>query len=83
MSGIAAYSTVHAAGIDNHESWQAILTGRTGLRSNTLSWCDLPTWIGHVAAIDDQPLPAELSAWDCRTHRLAWLALQHNPLPGC
>lgn len=78
MSGIAAYSTLHAAGVDNHESWQAVLTGRSGLRPNTLPWCDLPTWIGAVAAADDTPLPPELKAWDCRTHRLAWLALQCN-----
>ena len=81
MSGIAAYSTLHAAGIDNHESWQAILTGRSGLRPNTLPWCDLPTWIGEVVAAADTPLPAELKAWDCRTHRLAWAALQRNQFP--
>ena len=69
---------LHAAGVDNDESWQAILTGRSGLRPNTLPWCDLPTWVGEVVAADDTPLPAELSAWDCRTHRLAWLALQRN-----
>jgi 3-oxoacyl-[acyl-carrier-protein] synthase-1 len=80
VSGIAAYSTVHAAGADNHASWQAILTGRTGLKPNTLPWCDLPTWIGEVAAVHDTALPAELKAWDCRTHRLAWLALQCSAL---
>lgn len=80
MPGIAAYSTVHAAGVDNDESWQAMLTGRSGLRPNTLGWCDLPTWVGEVAAVRETPLPAELAAWDCRTHRLAWLALQRNAL---
>lgn len=81
MSGIAAYSTLHAAGVDNHESWQAIRTGRSGLRPNTLPWCDLSTWIGEVVAADATPLPAELNAWDCRTHRLAWVALQRNQFP--
>jgi 3-oxoacyl-[acyl-carrier-protein] synthase I len=80
--GIAAYSTLHAAGVDNHESWQALLTGRSGLRPNTLPWCDLPTWIGEVAAADDTPLPTELKTWDCRTHRLAWVALQRNQFPN-
>ena len=80
LSGIAAYSTLHAAGADNHESWQAILSGRSGLRPNTLPWCDLPTWIGEVAAVRDTPLPVELEPWDCRTHRLAWLALQCTAL---
>jgi 3-oxoacyl-[acyl-carrier-protein] synthase-1 len=81
VSGIAAYSTLHAAGVDNHESWQAILTGRSGLRPNPLPWCDLPTWIGEVVAAEDTSLPADLKAWDCRTHRLAWAALQRNRFP--
>jgi len=79
VSGIAAYSTVHAAGADNLTSWQAILTGCSGLKPNTLAWCGLPTWIGEVAAVNDTALPADLDAWDCRTHRLAWLALQCAP----
>lgn len=78
MLGIAGYSTLHAAGVDNADSWQAIVTGRSGLRPNALSWCDLPCWVGEVAGIDDTPLPIELLAWDCRTHRLAWMALQRN-----
>ena len=81
MSGITAYSTLHAAGADNHESWQAMLSGRSGLRPNTLPWCDLPTWIGEVGAAEDAPLPIELKTWDCRTHRLAWVALQRNQFP--
>lgn len=76
MPGISAYSTLHAAGADNLASWQAISTGQTGLRPNPLSWCSLPTWLGEVDAVNDLHLPAELDAWDCRTHRLAWLALQ-------
>jgi len=81
VSGITAYSTLHAAGADNHESWQAMLSGRSGLRPNTLPWCDLPTWIGEVGAAEDAPLPIELKTWDCRTHRLAWVALQRNQFP--
>ncbi len=78
MSGIAAYSTVHAAGVDNADSWQAIVAGRSGLKSNNLSWCDLPCWVGEVAGVDDSPLPLEWMAWDCRSQRLAWMALQRN-----
>jgi len=81
VSGITAYSTLHAAGADNHDSWQAMLSGRSGLRPNTLPWCDLPTWIGEVGAAEDAPLPIELKTWDCRTHRLAWVALQRNQFP--
>ena len=78
MLGIAGYSTVHAAGVYNADAWQAIVAGRSGLRANTMLWCDLPCWVGEVAGVDDAPLPIELMAWDCRTHRLAWMALQRN-----
>jgi len=82
VSGIAGYSTVHAAGVDNADSWQSIVAGRTGLKPNPLDWCDLPCWIGEVAGVDASPLPAELGAWECRSHRLAWMALQRNQFIG-
>ena len=78
MLGIAGYSTVHAAGVDNADSWGSMVTGRTGLQPNALSWCDLPCWVGEVAGIDEMPLPAEWIEWDCRAHRLAWMALQRS-----
>ncbi|MEO6032183.1 MAG: beta-ketoacyl-ACP synthase [Burkholderiaceae bacterium] len=78
MLGIAGYSTVHAAGVDNTDSWHAIASGRSGLKPNALTWCDLPCWVGEVAGVDTTPLPAELTVWDCRSHRLAWMALQRN-----
>lgn len=78
MLGIAAFTTLHAAGADNTDSWQALAAGRSGLKPNALSWCDLPCWLGEVAGVDDTPLPPALQAWDCRTHRLAWMALQRN-----
>ena len=78
MLGIAGYSTVHAAGVDNADSWRAMVAGRSGLKVNALPWCDLPCWVGEVAGVDDVTLPDELMAWDCRAHRLAWMALQRN-----
>jgi 3-oxoacyl-[acyl-carrier-protein] synthase-1 len=78
LLGIEAFSTVHAAGANNIDSWQAIAAGSSGLKPNDLTWCDLPCWIGEVAGVDDVRLPEALAAWDCRTHRLAWLALQRN-----
>ncbi|MBS0447468.1 MAG: beta-ketoacyl-ACP synthase [Proteobacteria bacterium] len=80
MLGIAGYSTVHAAGVENAASWRAVLAGASGLKPNDLPWCELPCWIGAVAGVDDVELPAELRAWDCRTHRLAWMALRHEDL---
>ena len=56
--------------------WDCVAHGRTGLQRNNLDWCELPCWIGQVPGVDDVRLPAHLQSWDCRNHRLAWLALQ-------
>ncbi|HSV70373.1 MAG TPA: beta-ketoacyl-ACP synthase [Methylibium sp.] len=74
--GVAAWTAVHAAGHGSAALWDAIAQGRTGLRPNALSWCDRPCWVGEVPGVDDAALPAPLARWDCRNHRLAWLALQ-------
>jgi 3-oxoacyl-[acyl-carrier-protein] synthase I len=74
--GISATSVVHPAGHGTPALWDAASRGRTGLQPNDLSWCDLPCWIGAVPGVDDAGLAAHLGAWDCRSHRLAWLALQ-------
>ena len=74
--GVLASAVVHAAGHGSAALWDAVAQGRTGLRPNPLGWCDLPCWIGAVPGVDDTVLPAALQPWDCRNHRLAWLALQ-------
>jgi 3-oxoacyl-[acyl-carrier-protein] synthase-1 len=74
--GISATTVVHPAGHGTAALWDAVSQGRTGLRPNDLPWCDLPCWIGAVPGVDDAGLAAHLGAWDCRSHRLAWLALQ-------
>lgn len=76
MLGISAFSIVHAAGHGAAALWQAVAEGCSGLRRNDLSWCDLPCWIGRVPGVENLELPDALATWDCRNHRLAWLALQ-------
>ena len=56
----------------------AIAARRSGLRLNDFSATPLATWIGRVDALEDLPLPADLSPWECRNNRLAWLALQQD-----
>jgi len=74
--GISATTVVHSAGHGTAALWSAAAKGRTGLRRNDLAWCDLPCWVGPVPGVDETRLPAALRHWDCRNHRLAWLALQ-------
>lgn len=67
---------VHASGHGSPALWDAVAQGQSGLRQNHLDWCDLPCWLGAVPGVDDARLPPSLTDWDCRNHRLAWLALQ-------
>lgn len=78
--GIHAAAAVHAAGHGAAALWDAAAQGASGLRANHLAWCDLPCWVGAVPGVDDPALAAQLGPWDCRNHRLAWLALQDAPL---
>jgi 3-oxoacyl-[acyl-carrier-protein] synthase-1 len=74
--GISATTVVHPAGHGKASLWEAAAQNRSGLRANDLDWCELPCWIGAVPGVDDPMLASHLGAWDCRNHRLAWLALQ-------
>ncbi|MDY0073430.1 MAG: beta-ketoacyl-[acyl-carrier-protein] synthase family protein [Thauera sp.] len=47
-----------------------------GLQPCLFETVALPTWIGEVAGVDEQSLPAALQHYDCRNNRLALLALQ-------
>lgn len=76
--GIRATALVHASGHGTGALWDAVAQGRSGLRANTLDWCDLPCWVGAVPGVDDDTLATHLGAWDCRNHRLAWLAMHDD-----
>ena len=54
----------------------ALARGASALQANHFSTTPLPTHIGRIAALDDTRLPMQLTAWDCRATRAAWLGLQ-------
>lgn len=76
MLGVVATTIVHPAGAGTAALWDAAACGRSALRPNDLPWCDVPCWIGAVDGAEEPLLPAGLQAWDCRNHRLVWLALR-------
>lgn len=78
--GITATSIVHPAGHGIGSLWDAAAQGRSALHPNDLDWCELPCHLGTVPGVDDPSLAARLGPWDCRNHRLAWLALQDEAL---
>ncbi|HZR01578.1 MAG TPA: beta-ketoacyl-ACP synthase [Burkholderiales bacterium] len=56
----------------------ALRARRTGLRVNDFGSSPVSTYVGRVAGLDTTPLPQRFAEWDCRTNRLAWLALQQD-----
>ena len=72
---VTAYTATSAVGAGKSAMLAALKDARSGLRPNDFTHKPLPTWIGRVAGLEDARLPASLSAWDCRNHRLAWFGL--------
>ena len=68
---ISAYTTVNALGAGLEASLAALRGERSGLTPCSFDDAALPTWIGTVAGLDEQPLSAALADYDCRNNRLA------------
>jgi 3-oxoacyl-[acyl-carrier-protein] synthase I len=51
---------------------------RGGLSRCELETADLDTYVGAVAGVDSQALPAELGRFDCRNNRLAEMAMRED-----
>jgi len=77
---VAACSTTSALGHGLAAQFEALRSGRGGLRANDFSSASLECRIGRVAGVEDAALPAPLAHWDCRNNRLAWLGLQQDGL---
>ncbi|MDR6937871.1 3-oxoacyl-[acyl-carrier-protein] synthase-1 [Luteibacter sp. 3190] len=75
---IRAYTATSALGrgLDAHAD--ALAASRGGLAPNDFSVAPLACWIGRIAGVEDEPLPARFAEWECRNNRLAWLALQQD-----
>ena len=54
----------------------ALRAGSSGLAPCAFETVQLATWIGEVAAVDDEQLPVELVHYDCRNNRLTQLGLE-------
>lgn len=67
-------------GVD--QNLQALLHGRSGLKRCDFSGVDLETYIGEIEGVNNFSLPDNLSAFDCRNNRLAYLCLQQDDFRG-
>ena len=75
---IADYTLTTALGAGRDATLESLCEARSGLTREPFLDVELPTWLGRVDAVDALRLPAELSAFDCRNNRLAWLGLQQD-----
>ena len=75
---ITAFTATCAAGAGRAELLRALDTGRTGLTANDFGRDPLKTWVGRVAGVEDSPLPGDMSHYECRNNRLAWMGLRRD-----
>ena len=75
---IAAFTASCAAGTGRSAILNALRERQSGLTRNDFTESPLDTFIGRVAGVESQPLPAYLAHWECRNNRLAWLGLQQD-----
>lgn len=72
---ISSYTLCSAAGDGRDQTFDSLRDRRSGLCRNDFGTAPLATWIGRVAGLEQQPLPAQFAQWDCRNNRLAWRGL--------
>jgi 3-oxoacyl-[acyl-carrier-protein] synthase-1 len=75
---IGAFTATCAAGSGRRAILDSLRNRRSGLTLNDFTDGPLDTFIGRVAGVETQPLPAHLAHWECRNNRLAWLGLQQD-----
>jgi len=75
---IGAYTASSALGRGRKATLEALRARRSGLTRNDFLETPIVTWIGRVAGIESEPLPAHLAQWECRNNRLAWLGLTQD-----
>lgn len=74
---ISHYTLSSALGHGRAAHWHALHSGQTGLRQLQFDTANLQCYLGEVSGLD-RALPPQLSEFDCRNHRLAWLGLQQD-----
>ncbi len=72
---LSSYTATTCLGRGLDATRDALRAGRSGLAPCTFETVKLDTWIGEVAAVDEQELPKTLSKYDCRNNRLTQMGL--------
>jgi 3-oxoacyl-[acyl-carrier-protein] synthase-1 len=75
---VNAYTAVTAVGAGRAATRAALRAMRPGLAPNDFAHAPVGGFIGRVRGIESTALPASLAEFECRNHRLAWLALRQD-----
>ncbi len=73
---LSAFTATTCLGRGLDATRKALRTGRSGLAPCAFETVELDTWVGEVAAVDDQKLPDALADYDCRNNRLTRMGLE-------
>ena len=73
---LSAYTATTCLGHGLDATLAGLREGRSGLAPCAFESVRLATWIGEVAAVDEQKLAKSLAAYDCRNNRLVQLGLE-------
>ncbi len=73
---LSSYTATTCLGRGLDATRAALRAGRSGLAPCTFETVKLDTWIGEVAAVDEQKLPKNLARYDCRNNRLTQMGLE-------
>lgn len=73
---LSSYTATTSLGKGLDATVAGLRAGNSGLAPCNFETVKLDTWIGQVAAVDDEKLPKPLAHYDCRNNRLAQLGLE-------
>lgn len=72
---LSRFSLVTSLGAGETATLTALRAGHSGLQHCHFESAALPTYVGEIPALDDAELTAERAEFDCRSNRLAAMAL--------
>ena len=75
---ITAYTLSNALGRGKHEILTRLGGADSGLRPCDLEEVAFPCWIGRIPGIEETPVRADLTEYDCRNNRLAQIGLEQD-----
>lgn len=79
---ISHFSIVNSLGAGSKAVTAALRERRSGLTACDFETVELDTWIGKVSGLDEVRIRTDLSAYDCRSNRLAHLGLETDGFSG-